>query len=103
MSLTGSANNKDVLQGNANSKGTMQGNAESSFVLRGNLFGLNSVRGYSAYEVAVINGFRGTVDEWLESLKGDTPIRGVDYWTEEDKAYIIEKVSANLLYPASVE
>ena len=27
-------------------------------------------RGYSAYEVAVRNGFEGTVDEWLESLIG---------------------------------
>lgn len=27
-------------------------------------------RGYSAYEVAVQNGFEGTVDEWLESLIG---------------------------------
>jgi hypothetical protein len=41
------------------------------------------------YEIAVKNGFEGTIDEWLESLK---PVRGVDYWTEEDvaaiKAYI---------------
>ena len=27
-------------------------------------------RGYSAYEVAVQEGFSGTVEEWLESLKG---------------------------------
>ena len=27
-------------------------------------------RGYSAYEVAVQNGFEGTIDEWLESLIG---------------------------------
>ena len=28
------------------------------------------VRGYSAYQVAVMNGFEGTEAEWLESLKG---------------------------------
>ena len=28
-------------------------------------------RGYSAYEIAVQNGFEGTETEWLESLKGD--------------------------------
>lgn len=28
-------------------------------------------RGYSAYEVAVLNGFEGTVDEWLASLIGE--------------------------------
>lgn len=27
--------------------------------------------GKSAYEIAVENGFEGTVQEWLESLKGD--------------------------------
>ena len=27
-------------------------------------------RGYSAYEVAVQNGFKGTEEEWLASLKG---------------------------------
>lgn len=27
-------------------------------------------RGYSAYEVAVRNGYEGTEKEWLESLKG---------------------------------
>lgn len=33
-------------------------------------------RGYSAYEVAVQNGFEGTVDEWLESLIGPAGPRG---------------------------
>ena len=31
---------------------------------------LNSYRGYSAYELAVLNGFEGTLEEWLESLQG---------------------------------
>jgi hypothetical protein len=44
--------------------------------------------GESAYEIAVRNGFEGTEEEWLESLKGYTPVRGVDYWTEEDMAEI---------------
>lgn len=30
-------------------------------------------RGLSAYEIAVRNGFRGTKEEWLESLRGATP------------------------------
>ena len=33
-------------------------------------------RGYSAYEVAVQNGFEGTVDEWLESLVGSVGAEG---------------------------
>lgn len=32
---------------------------------------LNSWRGYSAYEIAVQNGFEGTEAEWLESLRGE--------------------------------
>lgn len=31
---------------------------------------LDSWRGYSAYEVAVRNGYKGTEAEWLETLKG---------------------------------
>ena len=31
---------------------------------------LQSWRGYSAYEIAVQNGFEGTETEWLQSLKG---------------------------------
>lgn len=52
--------------------------------------------GKSAYEIALDNGFEGTEEEWLESLKGEsgkngtngqdghTPVKGVDYFTEED-------------------
>ena len=42
--------------------------------------------GASAYEIAVANGFDGTEQEWLKSLKGVdgkdgyTPIKGVDYF-----------------------
>ena len=34
--------------------------------------GLNGEEGNSAYEIALENGFKGTVEEWLASLKGDT-------------------------------
>ena len=34
--------------------------------------GGNLVRGFSAYEIAVANGFKGTEQEWLASLKGET-------------------------------
>lgn len=49
---------------------SLTGNAESGNVLRGKLSGLKTIHGYSAYEVAVINGFSGTEKEWLESLRG---------------------------------
>ena len=41
-------------------------------------------RGASAYEIAVANGYVGTEEQWLESLQGRTPQRGVDYWTAAD-------------------
>lgn len=80
--------------------------------------------GKSAYEIAVDNGFVGTEQEWLASLKGPkgdkgdpgnqgpkgdkgdngaagkTPVRGTDYWTEADKAemkaYIDQKIAESL-------
>lgn len=57
--------------------------------------------GKSAYALAVENGYKGTVDEWLASLKGadgadgadgHTPVKGTDYFTEDDIAEIVEAV-----------
>lgn len=36
------------------------------------------IRGKSAYEIAVDNGFKGTEKEWLLSLKGDPGASGVN-------------------------
>lgn len=42
---------------------------------------LQSWRGYSAYEIAVQNGFEGTLQEWLDSLHGSdgktTSVNGI--------------------------
>lgn len=62
--------------------------ALSQQMVRGNLSRLKTMRGYSAYEVAVINGFRGTVDEWLESLKGKDGELVFEELTEEQKALL---------------
>ncbi len=59
-----------------------------------------------AYGVAVRNGFEGTVEEWLESLKGEdgkTPVKGVDYFTEEDKQEIIAALSGGELNVAALK
>lgn len=45
----------------------------------------------TAYAIAVAHGYTGTEAEWLASLRGAdgyTPQRGVDYWTDADKAEI---------------
>lgn len=47
--------------------------------------------GKSAYELALEHGFKGTEEEWLDSLKGD------DYvLTESDKTEIAKKVFNSL-------
>lgn len=69
---------------------------------KGKFVEVPAICGRSAYKIAVANGFEGTEKEWLESLKGakgapgTTPVKGVDYWTEEDKAEIIAAVIAQL-------
>lgn len=60
---------------------------------KGDFVEVPTLQGPSAYEVAVANGFEGTEAEWLESLK---PKKGVDYWTDADKAEIIAAVIAQL-------
>lgn len=55
-------------------------------------------QGKSAYDIAVDNGFSGTQQQWLASLKGDpgmdahAPKRGTDYWTDADKNSIIDEL-----------
>lgn len=39
--------------------------------LNGRVFNPEVIRGYSAYEIAVMHGFEGTEEEWLESLTKD--------------------------------
>ncbi len=70
---------------------SLNGSAESTVKLRGSLHIPEAIVGKSAYEIAVMNGFDGTEEEWLASLKGDkgdkgdAPVKGVDYYTEDDK------------------
>ncbi|MEE0896309.1 MAG: hypothetical protein U0L88_01595 [Acutalibacteraceae bacterium] len=57
----------------------------------------------SAYGIAVKHGFNGSEEEWIASLKGDrgedgyTPVKGVDYWTDADKAEIKSYVDEAIL------
>lgn len=64
--------------------------------------------GKSAYDLAVEEGFQGTLDQWLESLHGrqgvdgangedgKTPVKGEDYWTAADKEEIVQSVLSAL-------
>ena len=95
---------------------SLDGKATAKNTIKGNVSLLKTIHGYSAYEIAVINGFKGTEDEWLNSLKGakgdkgergdkgDTGAQGVkgdkgdngaDYvLTEADIDQIVAKVMA---------
>ena len=37
----------------------------------GNIHKVNQIPGYSAYEIAVKHGYKGTEEEWVASLKGE--------------------------------
>ena len=62
----------------------------------GNIIDIPALNGESAYNIAVKNGFVGTEQEWLNSLKGDSPVKGIDYWTDSDiaeiKAYVDDAI-----------
>ena len=47
------------------------GSASAEKRLRGKINALETIRGYSAYEIAMLNGFEGTEEEWLASLHGE--------------------------------
>lgn len=45
-----------------------KGNAESYVEMRGSLSIPDIIHGKSAYELAVMRGYKGTLDEWLALL-----------------------------------
>lgn len=51
----------------------------------GNITEIRAIRGMSAYEIAVANGFKGTEKEWLATLQAE-PIN------TEDKAEVVAAV-----------
>ena len=68
--ITGKISNINKLNGNVTSKNQLSGSLSSSANLSGNIM-YTILKGLSAYEVAVDNGFVGTEEEWLESLIGN--------------------------------
>lgn len=59
-------------------EGQLKGVLSSKENIKGNLNNPTIIYepGKSAYDIAVDNGFEGTEQEWLESLKGDTGPQG---------------------------
>ena len=74
---------------------SLTGNAKAGKRLRGKINGLETIKGYSAYEIALIHGFEGTEEEWLASLKGEKGERG-------DPAYPTKLATVTVLSSAWV-
>lgn len=54
-------------------------------VLTGAVVNPEVIRGMSAYEIAVMHGFEGTEEEWLESLTEQTKLNAAEVIAEADK------------------
>jgi hypothetical protein len=72
---------------------------KNEMTVKGKISTVIGADGRSAYELAVLKGFDGTLDEWLNSLKGDkgdTPIKGVDYYTPTEKNSIVAEIESEV-------
>lgn len=93
---------------------SLQGDVKPSNTISGSINLLKSEI-INAYDIAVKNGFEGTEEEWLASLKGEkgdpgekgedgyTPVKGVDYYTEEDKEGLAKEVLEIVPLPTFVD
>lgn len=89
----------NVLQGSLPQSTSLRGSLPKQSSIRGAVTYPEKIYGKSAYEVAVMNGFEGTEEEWLESLQGEdgyTPQKGVDYFTDADKSELVTRVLHSL-------
>ena len=66
---------------------------------------ISAVDAKSAYVIALEHGFIGSEEDWLKSLKGEkgqngkngkTPVKGIDYFTAEDKTEFTTEVTESL-------
>ena len=68
--IAGKISNINKLTGNIGDKGSLSGSIHSSDNISGNII-YTILKGLSAYEIAIKNGYVGTEEEWLESLIGN--------------------------------
>jgi len=66
---------------------SLNGSAKADTVLRGNVYAPDEIHGKSAYEIAVIHGFKGTEEEWLESLQGEATPEFIAMAEQTQQAY----------------
>lgn len=66
-SLIGRLSNSGTLSGSLSAPRTLEAIVSNPSILSGKLSNA-TLRGYSAYDIAVMAGFEGTIEEWLASL-----------------------------------
>lgn len=80
MSIYGGLSEGNVLKGTVSGGQSLSGSADK----------INVIKGESAYQLAVLNGFEGTEAEWLESLHGrDGKSVNVDTYYETDEGTLV--------------
>ena len=101
MSLTGSLSTARSMTGTLSPPQILTAMVSDTKRFAGKLSN-TTLRGYSAYDIAVLEGYIGTEEEWLETLKGEKiELRnnnGVLQWkyeNETDWTDLIDLVAAN--------
>lgn len=70
MSLVGTLSTASNMTGKISPPQILSGIVSDATRLTGKLSN-STLRGYSAYDIAVLEGYTGTEEEWLETLKGE--------------------------------
>ena len=69
--INGTITQSSSLSGTINQKDQISGTVAPSIDLDGNIMA-TVLKGLSAYDIAVLHGFTGTEEEWLEYLQGES-------------------------------
>lgn len=59
------------LRGQLSAPDNLQGTLSEPLRIMSGVMANAALRGYSVYDIAVLNGYNGTEAEWLETLKGE--------------------------------
>lgn len=79
--INGTITNVNSVQGKISANTKLFGTISSSKNLSGNIM-YTVLKGKSAYEIAVANGYTGTEEEWLDSLGTTIDVGTVTYGEE---------------------
>lgn len=88
MSTQGTAAGYKELRGSVSGRGTMNSALVGDGTMGGSLAMPDAITGKSAYEIALLHGFEGTEEEWLESLRVEL--------TDEDLKKIADEVAKQI-------